>query len=106
MQKAQRSSTGIGFTTMNVKELREYLSDFPDNAKVLVVVGCRPVDFSMAFGCADGGTKKTAIDVAFHVDSRQEIAQSLCSCRGRQERMEAGEIAGWFCEKHGHFGNR
>ena len=90
---------------MNVQELREHLSDFPNTAKVLVVVDCRPVDFSMAFSGADGGTKQTAFDVIFDVGGICESAQK-CSCHRKPEKMESGEIAGWFCEKHGHFGNR
>lgn len=59
---------------MNVKELREYLAVFPDSANVKVVVDNYPVNYSMAWGGADGGTKETADDVVFTIDGTNESA--------------------------------
>jgi hypothetical protein len=57
---------------MNVKQLREYLADFPESADVEVVVGSYVKEYSMAWGEADGGTKATAHNIAFMVSSTNE----------------------------------
>lgn len=57
---------------MNVKELREYLDEFQDDANVQVVVNNSPTSFSIAWGGADGGTKATAHNVSFMVDGTND----------------------------------
>lgn len=57
---------------MNVKELRRYLNDFPDEAKIFVVVDNYQTPFDVAWGGADGGTKATAHDVCFCVGGSNE----------------------------------
>lgn len=61
---------------MNVKELREYLAEFPDAAQVEVIVDNHPVDYSMAWGGdGEGGSKATAELVAFVVAVVGESAE-------------------------------
>lgn len=58
---------------MNVKDLREYLADFQDAAKVEVVVNNYPVKFSIMWGGSDGCTKTTAINICFIIDGTHEV---------------------------------
>jgi hypothetical protein len=59
---------------MNVRELREYLADFPDSAKVEIVVENYPKEYSLGWGCADGANKATAFSVSFMVGGSHESA--------------------------------
>lgn len=63
-----------GRIAMNVKELRDYLAEFPDTAKVQVVVNNCPANFSTAWGGSDGGKKATAHKVVFMVGGNDDSA--------------------------------
>jgi len=60
---------------MTKKELIDYLADFRDDAKIVVVVNNAEARYSMAYGCDDGGSKATAHDVCIVAGGSNEAAQ-------------------------------
>ena len=61
---------------MIVSEIQKYLSDFNPDAEFKIVVNNRPMPFELAFGSAEGCTKRTADNVAFMVDSTNETTHN------------------------------
>lgn len=57
---------------MTKKELIDYLANFKDDAKIVVVVNNAESRYSMAYGCDDGGSKANAYDVCFVVGGSNE----------------------------------
>ena len=57
---------------MNVKQIREKLKEYNEDAEFIVVVKNYPVKFEICFGNTEGGTKQNCEEVCIYTESTEE----------------------------------